>query len=1474
MRVHDDILDLVALWSRHRDSGRPISVDELCRDRPELRQEVRAGIEKLGKMRWLEEPDPAEEEAFLTLPNMEVAVGTPNDLVNVRGARFDEFRRRLLESGLVSASRLEEMERHLESSGRVPSSSDLASELLARRHLTRFQVDEILAGRGRELVLGNYVILDKLGKGGMGQVFRAHHRRMDRLVALKVLSNAQLKTPASLSRFQREAKAAARLTHPNIVTAYDADEALGTHFLVMELVEGADLRVIVKKNGPLGIAQAIDCILQAANGLAYAHEQGIVHRDIKPANLLVDCQGRVRILDMGLARFATSARDEFSSGELTQEGAVLGTVDYMAPEQAVSTHAADERSDIYSLGCTLFFLLTGRPPYAGETLLGRMLAHRDEPVPRLVEVRADAPVCLGEILDRSLAKLPAERFANMRSFIRELDACRRVSTDSQAAITSAGLGSLVAPVLVESAANRETSSVMLQETREQQLHSELDPAPVASTPESVAVVSSVSCEVNPDGRRATTEERVADSRGDVSKRRRFALAVTLVLSGILVLAGILYRIQTDYGTIVVEVDDQQVEAVLKKDGLTIRDLRSGRTWKLKPDSSAKPVPSGEYELEGGKNLLLTVTDGDGAEFKTHEFTIKRGDSLTVRVRLEPRMATHESPAAEGRQDPGATAPTSRSPLDELDPAKIPEDERFPWQPKELVAIVGTHRQRHWNGTTSSLGLSVDGTRLISTTPHEAFVWDAQTLDRLASFWQPVGPQVAITSDNLTMIVPGNPVQICSMTAKEPIELTRIPRSGVAVQFAPGDKLFALGEAKGALALWAWDGRQAVEKKSLAGHTQAVWTVLFSPDGQMLVSSAHDGPLENSELLVWDLAAQEPRIAQRVTGCRWPLLSRDGSTLVAQCAEGAKIWDVVGSELKERGTVHATPLALSSDGTRFLSTFAATGHAFYSTNPALSEPLSVLQRQFQFRQATLSNDGATILATIVSGTVIKLTQQNGEWTETSPPVAAGSQVPPSFYADGNWLVSGSMLAELNGPAPAVASMPPPSPGFKWDLMSSSTAGARRSLAYHGSIWWWIDLSGNEPSYTQLPMIPSALSHRHGYITLSPDEREFAWSTIDQQIEVGQIEKIHAGHFSSLEHDPDVHVSHTIRFLPDGRGIVTATSDGKLNLWRRTADGWKRVDTVNPAETSGAFDVSPDGRFIAVGSLGTDTAGVSSSSLTVFEIGETSLNEHKRIAVDAFFHINSVAWFPQGDQVAIGSHKGQLAVVRIADGQVAWNTPLRGSLSDALRVAPDGRHVAVRSWAGPVYILRLPFAPSPMAPTTVRKGRADWEAARWALELGGRVELIVNEDYFELERLDELPVGGEVRLQGIDLPKEAVIAISDLARLDGLAGLRTLSLYGQPLGDEIGQPLARLTSLEQLSLGRTRITDAVLDQIVRLPKLAALRLGETSISDEGLRRLTVLTNLRHLDVRQTQVSAVGIAELQKAVPECSIRWDSAP
>jgi len=335
---------------------------------------------------------------------------------------LDQFIENLTRSGLITADEVRTFQEGLTAADQPQDAQALARQLVKTGRLTRYQATAVYQGKVKGLVFGEYVVLDKLGEGGMGEVLKARHRRMDRLVALKILPAQKVDSPEAIRRFQHEVKAAARLMHPNIVAAHDAGEHQGIHYLVMEYVEGRDLAELVREHGTLSVPQATDCILQAARGLAYAHKHGVIHRDIKPSNLLLDHEGTVKILDMGLARLDEPPSPAGPQAErLTQSGQVMGTCDYMSPEQAVDTHRADQRADIYSLGCTLYRLLAGKPPYQAETLIQVLFAHREAPIPSLRAARTDVPEALESIYQRMMAKRPEDRYQSAAELVSALE---------------------------------------------------------------------------------------------------------------------------------------------------------------------------------------------------------------------------------------------------------------------------------------------------------------------------------------------------------------------------------------------------------------------------------------------------------------------------------------------------------------------------------------------------------------------------------------------------------------------------------------------------------------------------------------------------------------------------------------------------------------------------------------------------------------------------------------------------------------------------------------------------------------------------------------------------------------------------------------------------------------------------------------------------------------------------------------------
>ncbi len=388
---------------------------------------------------------------------------------------------------------------------------ELLRELYKQNLLTKFQAQQFAQGRDKALILGNYLLIDKIGAGGMGQVFKAEHRRMKRLVAIKMLPKAMLQDAAAAARFQREVEAAAKLEHPNIVHANDADESNGVHFLVMQYVEGSDLSALVKKGGPLSVAKAVNYITQAARGLEFAHKKGVIHRDIKPANLLLDNEGTVKILDMGLARISGGDGNAATQAELTGTGAVMGTVDYMSPEQALDTKHADARADVYSLGCSLFFLLTGKPTYEGDTLMAKLLGHREKAIPSL---GTGLPEQVQAVFEKMVAKHVEDRYQTMSEVIADLERCNSSPATSLSLQQSVGTGS---------------SSDVMTFLRNVTLNT-----------------------INRPKAKAKHAAKAAPAAA--AKKNKLAyLAIGTALLSLVILAGVIFKMQSKNGTLVVEV---------------------------------------------------------------------------------------------------------------------------------------------------------------------------------------------------------------------------------------------------------------------------------------------------------------------------------------------------------------------------------------------------------------------------------------------------------------------------------------------------------------------------------------------------------------------------------------------------------------------------------------------------------------------------------------------------------------------------------------------------------------------------------------------------------------------------------------------------------------------------------------------------------------------------------------------------------
>lgn len=530
------------------------------------------------------------------------------ELLHSQPISVEQLFQRLAGSGLIPSAELERLldalPAHCKTNGEV-----VASHLVQQKKLTAFQAHQLCEHNAKPLVLGNYVLLDKLGQGGMGVVLKAEHRRMKRVVALKFLSPAITERPESLRRFQREVEVAAKLQHPNIVAAYDADESNGTHFLVMQYIDGTDLASLVRRNGPMSPNDALHCVEQAARGLEYAHTSGVVHRDVKPANLLLDRDGTLKVLDMGLARFGL-ANGENDSLTVTNE--VMGTVDYLAPEQAMGAKTADARADVYSLGATLWYLLTGDALYKGDTAIAKLLAHQQQPIPSLMKACPTASPELETVFNRMVAKAPESRYQSMTEVITALKQCRR---------GDGAVGRVSEPSDTDGEQTERWRREPLPGTgsfrRSMQAKA---PEKVAFSHGSEATVAFRSPQVDTH---SETGQPLLDFVVplDIPKTPRWPwrLSRTGRISAaggaaILLLAAV-FLVQTRDGAIRVEINDPQIEVAIKGTEIVLKQADQARRVKLSPGDHTLVVERGDFKFETDKLIL------------------KRGETVAVQVTL-------------------------------------------------------------------------------------------------------------------------------------------------------------------------------------------------------------------------------------------------------------------------------------------------------------------------------------------------------------------------------------------------------------------------------------------------------------------------------------------------------------------------------------------------------------------------------------------------------------------------------------------------------------------------------------------------------------------------------------------------------------------------------------------------------------------------------------------------------------------------
>jgi WD40 repeat protein/serine/threonine protein kinase len=768
----------------------------------------------------------------------------------------------------------------------------------------------------------DYKILHELGRGGMGVVYLAHNQLLGRDEVLKVMGSHIIARPGVMDRFLREMRAVAGLHHPNIVAAYTAFRCGESLVFAMEYVEGLDLARLVRARGPMPVANACSYVQQAALGLQHAHERGLVHRDIKPSNLMLS-QDRdralIKVLDFGLAK---ASREQKLDATLTSEGQMLGTPDFIAPEQITDSQRADIRADIYSLGCTLYYLLSGGPPFQGKTLYDLLQAHHSMDARLLNFVRPEVPTELAASVAKMMAKEPAHRFQ-----------------------TPAEVAQALTPFFKRGARFARPSTLLSVPTNEPATTSTLaeevevtkaDPAASATPIRSLAPAPGAN--LSEDGWKGPTkvdgqgENRTAPATVTIRTRNRFrwywpALAGVAVLAVVLIGAIMAYRITTDKGVLVIETDAPGIRVIVKRGGEQVAVI----------DAQAED----QAELNSGRYELKLSTEESGLRLSAEKVTLNRGEKIIISVRRErvPPPPDVKTPQQETirRSEPGllagreATGETPRSPTSRETAVEGPRSQTEPVGPMERPATprrgglppVGLllEGQRY----TNNAAFLPDGKRAVTVGAlPDMVLWDVATGRKMRSFndhtegvWgiavSPDG-KVAVTGAQdhsgskdwdlrvwdlrserpLTRIAGGQELQagLCFSPGgrrlfsacwdgklyawRVPTPMPTMPyrssplmpfsspsKSLVSVAMSRDGSRLATGTVSGEIFIWDANSgelvRELVKPLNDNQRSSAIHSCQFLPDGHTLFSTFGEVPGQRGEIVIWDLQTYTPRI---------------------------------------------------------------------------------------------------------------------------------------------------------------------------------------------------------------------------------------------------------------------------------------------------------------------------------------------------------------------------------------------------------------------------------------------------------------------------------------------------------------------------------------------------------------------------------------------------------------------------------------